>query len=266
MVSAGCAPASLDPFLYGPVTTDSYVLWRGVIGNFTERTTSTIDGVTLHYVWAPSDVTPANEVTLIYCHGRGTDISGAWPRIELLQPLGYNLVVFDYRGFGRSTGTPSESGIVIDEETIYDAVVTTPGVDARKLVYYGRSLGGATCIDLATHRPPAVLIEESTFTSVDALVHDSAYVDLPRAYVATSKWDSLDKIATLGGVPFLAMHGLADTYVQPKYSMQLAAAHPGKTELVLVPDADHGNVPDLLGTDRYLQAVDSFVRGAITLP
>jgi hypothetical protein len=256
----GCAPASLDPFFYAPVTTDDYKLSTEVIPRFDERTTTTIDGVTLHYIF----VAGSSAVTLIYCHGQGGDISDSWARIELLYPLGYNLVIFDYRGFGRSSGSPTESGIVIDEQTIYDAVVTTPGVDARQLVYYGRSFGGATCIDLATHKPPAVLVEESTFTSVDALVHDGAYVDLPRAFIVDSKWDSLSKMALLGRVPFLAMHGLADYYVQPKYSMQLAAAHQGKTQLVLVPGADHGDVPDKLGIDQYLSTVDQFVRA--TLP
>lgn len=259
LMLVGCAPASLDPFLYAPVTTDRYNLSTAVIANFTERTTTTIDGVTLHYIFAPG----TSPITLLYCHGQGSDLADAWPRIELLHPLGYNLVVWDYRGFGRSTGSPTEQGIVIDEQTIYDALVTDGGVDATKLVYYGRSFGGATCIDLATHKAPAVLVEESTFTSVDALVHDGAFVDLPPRFVVQSRWDSLAKIATLGRVPLLALHGLADTFVQPKYSMQLAAAHPGTTELVLVPDADHGTVPDKLGTPTYLSTVDSFVRAAI---
>jgi pimeloyl-ACP methyl ester carboxylesterase len=262
MLVWGCAPASLDSFFYAPVTTDDYKLSTAIIPRFEERTTTTVDGVTLHYIFVPG----TNAVTLIYCHGQGGDISDSWPRIELLSPLGYNLVIFDYRGFGRSSGSPTESGIVVDEQTLYDAVVTTTGADARKLVYYGRSFGGATCIDLATHKPPAVLVEESTFTSVDALVHDGAYVDLPRTFIARSKWDSLGKMALLGGVPFLAMHGLADYYVQPKYSMQLAAAHSGTTKLLLVDGADHGSVPDKLGIDTYLQTVDQFVRAAITLP
>lgn len=261
-LAAGCAPASLDPFFYAPVKTADYKLSTAVIPRFEERTTTTIDGVELHYIFVPGQ----NAVTLIYCHGQGGNISDSWPRVELLYPLGYNFVIWDYRGFGRSSGAPTEGGIVIDEQTLYDAVVTGAGVDPRRLVYYGRSFGGATCIDLATHRPPAVLVEESTFTSVDALVHDGAYVDLPRAYVANSKWDSLAKMSLLGSVPLLAMHGLADSYVQPKYSMELAAAHPGTTKLVLVPGADHGDVPDRLGLDQYRGIVDGFVRAAITPP
>ena len=198
--------------------------------------------------------------TLIYCHGQGGDITDSWPRIELLAPLGYSLFIWDYRGFGRSTGTPSERGIHDDEEALWTTVRVDGG--AEQLVYYGRSFGGAPCIDLATRHPPSALIEESTFTSVDALVSDGAYVDLPRSYVADDSWNSLEKIATLGAVPLLALHGAADDYVQPKYSQQLAAAHPGTTQLMLVPGADHSNVPDKMGFDQYRATVDAFVRAA----
>ncbi|HSN33898.1 MAG TPA: alpha/beta hydrolase, partial [Ideonella sp.] len=218
------------------------------------------DGVTLYWMWVPG---VPRDYTLIYCHGQATDITSAWPRIEDLAPLGYNLVVWDYRGFGRSTGTPSEAGIVADEDALWGAVVRHANVDPARLIYYGRSFGGAPCIDLATRHPPAVLIEESTFTSVDALVADATPVDLPHDFVAHDHWDSLSNVATLGAVPFLALHGAADDYVQPKYAVELTGAHPGpaRTELVLVPGADHSNVPDTMGLDAYRATVDKFVRG-----
>jgi pimeloyl-ACP methyl ester carboxylesterase len=251
---AGCHGARLDGFLYAPVTTDDYML----PANATELTIASTDGVTLHAAYVPG----TEPFTLLYCHGQGGDITDSWPRIELLEPLGYNLLIWDYRGFGRSTGTPSERGIHDDEEALWNAVVAMAGVDAARLVYYGRSFGGAPCIDLASRHAPAALVEESTFTSVDALVQDGAYVDLPRSYVADDSWNSLAKMPLLGAVPLLALHGAADDYVQPKYSQQLAAAHPGLTKLVLVPGADHSNVPDKMGFDDYRATVDAFVRAA----
>ena len=250
---AGCHGARLDGFLYAPVTTDDYALHTSL--SYNEVTFASTDAVTLHAMFVPG----SQPFTLVYCHGQGGDITDSWPRIELLAPLGYTILIWDYRGFGRSTGTPSERGIHDDEEALWSSMLV--GSDNR-LVYYGRSFGGAPCIDLATRHPPAALIEESTFTSVDALVADGAYVDLPRSYVSDDSWNSLQKIATLGQVPFLALHGTADDYVQPKYSQQLAAAHPGTTELVLVPGADHSNVPDTLGDDNYRALIDAFVRAA----
>lgn len=254
LLVAGCHGARLDGFLYAPVKTDDYALQTSL--QYTEITIPSSDGVTLHAMVVPG----TQPYTLVYCHGQGGDITDSWPRIELLAPLGYTIVVWDYRGFGRSTGTPSESGIHDDEEALWRTVSAQLG--GNQLVYYGRSFGGAPCIDLAARHSPHTLIEESTFTSVDALVSDGAYVDLPRSYVADDSWNSLGKMPLLGGVPLLALHGTADDYVQPKYSQQLAAAHPGVTDLVLVPGADHSNVPDKLGFDHYRAIVDTFVRFA----
>lgn len=249
---AGCHGARLDGFLYAPVTTDDYKLPTDL--SPVEVTFPSTDGVTLHAVL----VKGTQPTTLVYCHGQAGDITDSWPRIELLAPLGYNLLIWDYRGFGRSTGTPSERGINDDEEALFDHELAGQG----PLVYYGRSFGGAPCIDLAARHPPAALIEESTFTSVNALVNDGAYVDLPRSFVSDDPWDSLDLMPGLGEVPFLALHGAADDYVQPKYSQQLAAAHPGTTELVLVPGANHDDVPDKMGDDQYRATIDAFVRAA----
>jgi uncharacterized protein len=236
------------------VTTSDYALHTSL--PYTEVSFPSTDGVTLHAMFVPG----GEPYTLVYCHGQGGDITDSWPRIELVAPLGYNLLIWDYRGFGRSTGTPSERGIHDDEEALWSTL--SPTIGGNRLIYYGRSFGGAPCIDLATRHPPAALIEESTFTSVDALVADGAYADLPRSFVSDDSWNSLQKIATLGRVPFLALHGDADDYVQPKYSRQLAAAHPGPTELVLVPGADHSNVPDKMGDDNYRATIDAFVRSA----
>jgi uncharacterized protein len=251
---AGCHGARLDSFLYAPVTTDDYALQTAL--PYSELTFASTDGVTLHAMF----VAGTAPFTLVYCHGQGGDITDSWPRIELLAPLGYDLFIWDYRGFGRSTGTPSEPGIHDDEEAVWSTFASQVG--NKRLVYYGRSFGGAPCIDLAARHPPAALIEESTFTSVDALVADGAYVDLPRSFVSDDSWNSLAKMPLLGKVPFLALHGAADDYVQPKYSQQLAAAHPGTSELVLVPGADHSNVPDKMGVDNYLSTIDAFVRAA----
>ncbi len=251
---AGCHGARLDGFLYAPVKTDDYALQTYLA--YREITIPSTDGVVLHAMV----VQGPEPFTLVYCHGPGGDITASWPRVELLAPLGYTIVIWDYRGFGRSTGTPSESGIHDDEEALWSTVSSM--LNGDKLVYYGRSFGGGPCIDMATRHAPDALVEESTFTSVDALVADGAYVDLPRSFVADDSWNNLAKVATLGKVPLLALHGAADDYVQPKYSQQLAAAHPGVTQLVLVPGADHSNVPDKMGYDQYRATVDAFVRAA----
>lgn len=254
-----CRPASLDSFLYNAkkAPPEGYDLSTAIIPRFERFTVQTEDGETLDAVFVPSSGL-RSDVTLFYCHGNGTHIGTAWPRLELLYPLGYNLLVFDYRGFGESTGKPSEPGVRIDLRAMRAALLARPGVDAARLIYYGRSLGGATCIDLASTDPPAVLVTESTFASVQALISDGAYYDLPAGFVAEDRWDSLAKIRTLA-TPYLALHGTADDFVRPEYSVELIGAHPGEHELVLVPEANHGDVPARMGEDAYRQTVGAFV-------
>jgi hypothetical protein len=202
---------------------------------------------TIDVVFIPAAAVPGArpDVTMFYFHGQSNDIDSSWPRLELLYPLGVNLAAVDPRGYGRSTGTPSEPGIHADVQAVWDALPAMKNVDPTKFVIYGRSLGAAFAIDLASVRTPSALVTESAFTSVADLVRDGVYVDLPVSFVADSRWDNLAKIPHIAA-PYLAMHGLADDYVKYQYSQELTAAHetgqPAEnTQLVLVPGADHGD-------------------------
>ncbi len=263
---SSCHPLSLDSFLYDPLTAPSggYQLSTTVIASYETMTVKTPDGETLNGAFiASSGRRP--DITLVYFHGQDNDLGTAWGRLELLYPLGYNMALVDPRGYGLSTGSPSESGIQIDERAIRAALVARPDVTATRLVYYGRSLGAAMAIDLASAEAPAVLITESGFTSVEALVQDGTYVDFPSSFVSDSSWDNLSKVPGIAS-PYLLFHGAADLFVLPRYSVELAAAHPGVTDLVMVPGADHTNVPEILGAAAYQAAIQGFVEAAIPPP
>lgn len=248
-LAAGCAPMSLDPFLYAPEPAQSYDLPTDVIPAHEDLFYPTPDGETLHAAFIPSSGSRP-DVTLLYFHGQSNNVGSSWHRVEYLYPLGFNIAVFDGRGYGLSTGSPDEEGLRTDLRAFHDVLRARPDVTGTDLVYYGRSLGGAFAIDLSTDHPPALLVTESTFTSVAAMVEDGAYVDLPRSFVAESRWDSLAKIPGVTA-PYLALHGERDDYVQPRYSRELTDAHAGEGRLALVPDADHGDVPERMGLDAY---------------
>jgi pimeloyl-ACP methyl ester carboxylesterase len=268
LLATGCQAATLDSFLYDPLPEPAggYQLSTAVIPGHQDFYFQTLDGVKLHAAYVPSSGRRA-DITLVYFHGQSNNIGSSWPRLEYLYPLGYNLMLLDYRGFGRSTGKPDEPGLRIDSRAARAGLLAATGADPQKLVYYGRSLGGAVAIDLASTDPPGVLVTESTFTSVAAFVSDGAGYDLPRSFVASSVWDSLSKIPGIAS-PYLAFHGLADDYVQPKYSIELTAAHNGVTKLILVPGAGHGDAPDVelpghLGYDAYRAALRDFIEQAL---
>ena len=268
---AACGPARLDGFLYDPkpAPPGGYQLSTEVIPAHEDLFIATPDGQTVHAAFIPS-MGRRPDVTVLYFHGQSNNIGTSWPRVEYLYPLGYNLVIVDPRGYGLSTGKPSEAGIQLDEQAVRDFLLARPDVDAARLVYYGRSFGGALAIDLAYRAQPAALITESTFASVQALVADGAYVDLPRSFVADSVWDSLGKIGSVAS-PYLALHGTADPYVLPRYSEALARAHQqgvpdATTTLVMVPGADHGNLPETMGLPTYQQTIAAFIDSALPPP
>ncbi|HVZ70832.1 MAG TPA: alpha/beta hydrolase [Polyangia bacterium] len=275
-VLLGCGPQRLDSFLYDPLKAPAggYQLSTAVIPRNEEHFVDVEPGVTVHIVIAPSfglsGATGAHaEVTMLYFHGQSNDIGTTWPRIELLYPLGVNLVAIDPRGYGKSTGTPSEPGIHADVQAVWDYLRDDLHLDATRFVIYGRSLGAAFATDLASARTPAALVTESAFTSIADMVRDGAYVDLPPGFVADSRWDNLAKIARMPA-PYLAFHGLADDYVRYQYSQELTAAHAAAfptatTTLVLVPGANHGDAhgpPPTLGQAAYLDDLRTFLRAA----
>lgn len=263
LVAVGCEPVNLDSFLYDPqkAPPGGYDLSKEVIPEFEEMTVRTSDGEDIFAIWVPGKG-PRNDVTLIYCRGQGGNIGVSWPRLEVLYPTGFNMVVVDYRGYGRSTGTPTEEGIRIDMRAVREKIIAEKGIDPGKLVYCGRSLGGAVAIDLASVEEPAVLIEESTFSSLQALITDTAYADFPASALSTAHWDSLSKIPYIKS-PFLAMHGDIDDYVAPKYAQELIDAHLGPKKLVVVKGADHFTVPFVMGEETYVQLVGDFVAETI---
>ena len=266
-----CGPARLDSFLYDPLPAPAggYTLSTAVIPAHEDLRIATPDGQTLHAVFVSADPAgPRRDVTLLYFHGQSNNIGTSWTRMEYLYPLGCNLAIVDPRGYGESTGTPSEGGIQIDEQAALRAITARPDVASGRMVIYGRSFGAALAIDLAARATPAALITESAFTSVAALVSDGAYVDLPRSFVADSSWDNLAKIPRVAA-PYLALHGTADPYVQPRYSRQLTDAHAAAgfaTQLVLVPGADHGDVPETMTLDAYRATLSGFIDSALPAP
>jgi uncharacterized protein len=253
LVTSACWRARLDSFLYDPLPAPAggYQLSTAVIPSHEDIFVDEADGTRLHVAFVPSSGAHP-DVTMFYFHGQSNNIGSSWPRVEALYPLGVNLAAVDPRGYGLSTGTPSEPGIHADVQAVWDELARRPGLDATKFILYGRSLGA---------RAPAALVTESAFTSVAALVRDGVYVDLPPGFVADSRWDNLAKIPAISA-PYLAFHGLADDYVKYQYSQQLTAAHPGKTQLILVPGADHSDAhgpPPTLTFPVYREDVATFL-------
>ena len=186
-------------------------------------TFQTKDGEVLHGWWIPSSV---ERGTLLFLHGNAGNISG---RIDIVKPflqLGLSVLLFDYRGYGQSTGTPSEEGLYQDAEAAWNYLTRTQGRDPGRVVLLGRSLGGGVATWLAGRAQPAALILESTFTSVIAMARKK-FPLFPVGLMAKSRYDNLRRVAHLE-VPLLVIHSPTDEVVPFAHGRRLyeAAAFP----------------------------------------
>ena len=210
------------------------------------------DGVTLHGWW----IEGPGERVLIWYHGNAGDIADRLPNARwFVDTLGVDVVLVDYRGYGRSTGRPDEAGVYLDGLAVYDAVAAR-GVAARDIVLFGRSLGGAVATEVALQRPAGALVLEAAFRSVRAMAREH-YWFVPSALVRSR----LDNESRIGRVPAptLFLHGDRDRIVPLDHSRRLfeLAAHP--EHFHVIEGAGH-NDTYLVGGELYAEVWRAFLR------
>jgi len=214
-----------------------------------ERWFTTADGVRLHAWYAGGG---GERPTLVWSHGNGGNIAGRADVLLALAARGLAVLAYDYRGYGKSEGHPSEAGVYRDVEAAYESE-RARGVPAARIVAFGESLGGAVSVRLATRRPCAGVAVVSTFTNMRDVgrVHYG-----PLALLAGSRFDSVARVRELS-VPILVAHGDRDELVPFALGERLfAAANPPK-RFVPVPGAHHN---DVFAAPALLDAIAAFAR------
>ena len=214
---------------------------------------TTADGVHLHGWFIPG----SNDITWLWLHGNAGNISHRLENIELLHHrLGVSVFIFDYRGYGRSEGRPSEQGTYRDAEAALAYVRGLPAVDAGRIVVFGRSLGAAVAVELATHERVLGLILESPFSSIPAMAR-AVYPWLPVWPLLRTRYDSLDKIGRIE-VPLLLLHSPADEVVPYQQGRDLFAAAREPKRFHAIEGAGH-NDTYIVGGEPYWQALADFL-------
>ena len=128
---------------------------------------ATDDGERLHGWWIGARTDSLG--SLLLCHGNAGNIGDRVLHADLLTAAGFDVLLFDYRGYGRSSGRPSEEGTYRDARAALRGLLEQPGVNPGRVFYLGESLGGAVALDLALEHPPAGLVLLSTFCGVREL-------------------------------------------------------------------------------------------------
>jgi fermentation-respiration switch protein FrsA (DUF1100 family) len=261
VVLSGC---TLDAFLFNPEQLDSYRLPGNTIpDSLIEEVTFRSEGLTLHGFWVASNGARPG-VTLLYCHGNKHSIDEYWDRVMFLHQLGVNLLIFDYRGFGRSEGrSTSEAGLLADGEAALNYVLSRPGVLPDSVGYYGYSLGAVVAIYLAAmRRDPLFLVAESPFASAASLAQGSLNLLLPAGWLTKGRFDNAERVKGIS-TPFLLLHGSRDDLVRFRDNGRVVWENaPQPKRLVLVEGARHDNVPQTLGLDHYRRILTDWIDAA----
>lgn len=216
------------------------------------------DGVAIH-AWRVR--TQSARGAIILCHGNGGNIESRLEKAAVLVSLGFDVVLFDYRGYGSSAGAPSEEGTYLDAEAVWSALVAD-GVAPQTIVLFGESLGGAVAIELARRRQVAAVIVEDTFTSL-ADMAAKVYPWLPVRLILRIDYNSLAKVGSLNA-PLFVIHSRADELVPFEHGRRLfeAAAEPKQ---FLETTGTH-NSPGFLSRAEWVAAVQEFLVRHVPIP
>ena len=184
-------------------------------------TLDTADGERLDAWFVPA---PGAHGVVLFLHGNAGNLSHRMDSIAMFHRLGYAVLIFDYRGYGRSSGKPSEAGLHGDAETAWAYLTRARGIAPENIVLFGESLGGALAAHLAARQRPGALVLSSVFTSVPDLAAD-LYPWLPARWLARLRYETRAALA-LADCPVLVAHSPDDEIIPYRHGQELFAAAP----------------------------------------
>lgn len=216
------------------------------------------DDVTLRgwFVPAGGDSGPPAAWTMVVFNGNAGNRAYRAAIALAFRTHGVALLLFDYRGYGDSDGSPHERGLALDARAARNYLLTRPDVDASRLVYFGESLGAAVTVELAAEHPPAALVLRSPFTSM-ADVGRVHYPFLPVGLLLRDHFSSIERIADVRA-PLLVIAGDRDGIVPLDQSRRLYDAATSPKQFVVVEGADH-NDADLVAGPVVVAAAMRFL-------
>ena len=210
------------------------------------------DGVKLSGWYIPAS---GSKRVALLCHGNSRNISYCVRDMSMFHGLGLNVFIFDYRGYGKSEGRPSEKGTSLDAEAAWDYLERKRGVLPRDIVICGRSLGAAIAGRLAAERNPGALVLESGFTSLTDMGR-IRYPYLPVELILKYHYDLLAQVPNLR-CPVLVVHSPDDQTVPYAHGLRLFRAAPKPKRFLKIHGAH--NVGYYISGARYKAALKNFL-------
>ena len=235
-----------------------------------ERDWATVSGLPLEEVWFRSAdgmklfgwyvEQPTTSAVLLWCHGNAGNMTHRLGNLQALYRLGLSVFLFDYRGYGRSQGRPSEDGLYADAVGAYDHLLRVRRVKPERMVIFGRSLGAAVAGALAAQRPAAGLLLESCFPSIEAVARHH-YMGLPLHWLLGAAFRLEERLPQLS-LPKLFIHGDRDDIIPITLGQRTYAAAKPPKEFYIVRGADHNDVPSV-GGKAYFSKLSEFIGSVV---
>jgi fermentation-respiration switch protein FrsA (DUF1100 family) len=222
---------------------------------YDDFTIRTEDGETLNLWWVPA---PDPRGVVLLLPGNAGNMSHRVEYALMFRRLGYSTLLLDYRGYGKSTGTPSEEGTYRDADAAWRWLTTTRAIPPKEIVVFGESLGGGVGSWLASRRMPRALVLASTFTSAIDLGAE-LYPFLPVRLIGRFRYDTLRRLAQVH-VPVLVIHSRTDAVIPYSHGERLyAAANEPKAFLEI---AGGHNDSAVFMRREWIEALGTFLEGA----
>lgn len=215
-------------------------------------TLQTEDSLKLSAWFVP--VQPARGV-LLFGHGNSGNISHRLEAIEIFHRLRLSTLIFDYRGYGQSEGTPSETGTYRDAEAAWRYLVEQRGIEPNQIVIFGQSLGGAVAVWLASRHPSAAVIIESSFTSI-VEIGAATYRYLPVRLLSRFQYNTAESLRKVRS-PVLLLHSRKDDLIPYSHGLELLRSAP-EPKAFLEITGDH-NSGFLTSGALYREGVQKFL-------
>ncbi len=244
-------------FLYFPDT--EIVMTPASIGlEFEDIRFQASDGTKLHGWYLPGE---KDKPLILFCHGNAGNISHRVDNLRLLNELGLSVFIFDYRGYGQSEGKATEAGTYADIRGALNWL-KGKGWSEQQMIYFGRSLGAAIALQLAIEHPPAGLVLESPFTSIEAIgKHHYPILWVLAGWALDVRYDNIVKINQLK-TPLLIFHGEEDEIIPQQMGRELFERAPLPKQFYSIPFAGHNNTYDE-GSVKYWQQWRDFVQSLL---
>jgi len=213
-----------------------------------------MDGTRLHGWFFPLS---AKSPVILFCHGNAGNISHRLGNIRQLLFIGFQVFIFDYRGYGKSTGSPSRKGVYSDGLAAYDFLVKKRGISPDRIILFGRSLGAAVATEIAVKRQAGRLILESAFTSTKAMARTMPLFALLSPFLP-AHYNNLEKINHIT-IPKLIIHGNRDEIIPFQMGQQLFEAAFEPKAFYAIAGAGH-NDTWVMGGSEYFKVLKEFIQ------